>query len=55
MRNIKNETEWLKNNYTRFEVRVPKEDAEVFKQYLRDNNISFNEWCKNAIKKEIQK
>ena len=54
-RNNKKEYQWERDNYVRFAVRVPKEYADDFKKYLKDNNKSFNDWCKENIKKVLSK
>ena len=54
-RNFKKEADWLKNNYKRFEVRLPNDIAEEFKKFLSDNELSFAEWCKSKINDALSK
>lgn len=54
-RNFKKEAEWVKNNYKRFEVRLPNEIASEFKDFLEKNNLTFSEWCKKKVQKELSK
>ena len=49
-RNYQKENEWLKQNYCRIEGRIDKNFGNRFKLYLKDKNISFNEWLENKIK-----
>lgn len=49
-RNYKKENEWLKEKYCRMEGRIEKDFGNRFKLYLKNKNISFNEWLENKIK-----
>ena len=54
-RNIKKETLWQKENYSRFKVRIVKETASIFKDFLKSKNLNFSEWCKNKINEDLKK
>lgn len=56
-RDYKKENEWLKENYKRFEIRVKKNVAEKFMEYLKEDEDywSVNDWGNKQIEKYINK
>lgn len=52
-RNYINEKKWAKEKYGRLEAKLDKELVENFKNFLKKNNIKYQEWLKNKIKEEL--
>lgn len=52
-RDVRKETQWLKENYKRIEIRVKKEQAEQFIEQLKKENKTVNGWGNEQIQKYL--
>lgn len=48
-------TEYKKNNYKRHEVLLRKDDDDNLKEILKNKNMTFTEYTKENIKRDIKK
>ena len=55
MRNYKRENELLNQNKERVEIRVPKELGLKFKEALKKQGLSINQWGKQKIEEYLDK
>lgn len=54
MRNYEKESQWEKNKYERMQCKIDKELGIKFKEYLKENGISFADWLRKKIKEELK-
>ena len=52
---VKRQNEWIKENYDRINLTIPKGKKEVIKKYAKECGMSVNQLIWNLIEKETSK